>query len=109
MARNAHTSDDFDSMAAELSGAVDALKEIATLMRESELPFSLIHGTTASNVYVPALLDWIGKAKVDTQSQVRAHLAGKQSKAEFHKQQNQSRKAAAAKKPWKKATKKAGK
>ena len=107
MARQEHTPEKFDAIADELLEASNTLKSLAELMRSHNMPFALIHGTTSQNFHLPAVLDWVGKTNVDTRTQVRAFVAGVQSKAELQKKYNDKKKLAAAKVPWKpKATKK---
>jgi len=94
-------------MASDLESVAKALRDIATLVRDSGIEKALIHGATIKSIYIPEIQDWTGKARVDTESQVRSYLTGNQSKAELYKRQNEQKKLAAAKKPWpKKATKK---
>jgi hypothetical protein len=107
MARSDHTADEFESLAKELASGVEALKAIAKLMRDNEMPSALVHGTSSQNRYVPLVLNWIEKTSSDVKMQLRAYLAGVQSDAERRKRYNENQKLAAAKKPWpKKSTKK---
>lgn len=106
MARHTHTPEQLEAIAADLDGAATAIREIAKSIRASGMPHALIHGMTIKTVYVPEVLDWIGKAKADADSQIRAFHLDVQSKAELHKKQAEYQKTVAAKKPWKKAPKK---
>lgn len=107
MARNEHTAETFDTLADELAECVSTLRAISAQMKESGIPHALIHGSTPQKIYVPSLIEWIDKTQADVKTQIRSYLTGMQSKAEVHKQRNEVRKAAAAKKPWpKKAAKK---
>lgn len=107
MARNEHTPQQFIALAKELSEASTTLQALATLMTDNGMPHALVHGSTTQNIYVPAVLEWVGKTNADVRTQLRAYLAGVQSSAEFQKQKNESLKKAAAKKPFSpKATKK---
>ena len=85
MARQEHTPEKFEAIANELLEASNTLKSLAELMRSHNMPFALIHGTTSQNFHLPAVLDWVGKTNVDTRTQVRAFVAGVQSKAELQK------------------------
>ena len=98
MARNEKTAADIDAIANEIGEAVTSLRSIATAMRESGLPFVLIHGTTQQNTHIPSVVDWAGKAQLDAKSQIRAYLNGVKSKAETIKQYAENQKMAAAKK-----------
>ena len=101
MARTVHSPDDFDAIAKSLEDAAKAIRDIAEHIRGNKIPHPKIHGTTVKTVYVRQILDWIGKAREDTESQWRAHLAGIQSKADLHKKQSDRKtKLAAAKKPF---------
>ena len=108
MARNQHPPELFESIAKDLSDGVTTLKSIAAAIRDSGMPHALIHSSSTTNVYVPALLDWIEKANADVKTQIRAYLAGVKSSAEFHKEKTAIQKLAASKKPFNaKAKKKA--
>ena len=106
MARNEHTPEQLEAIAAELHDAVNTLNELAALMRQHGMPHALIHGTTSQNFHIPAVLEWVGKTNVDVRSQLRAYLAGIRSRAEIQVEKNRAQQAAEAQKPWKKATKK---
>ena len=104
MARNEHSPESFEVIAAELESGAETLKLIAKTMRDSGLPHALIHGSASKNVYLPSLLDWIEKANAEVKMQVRAYLAGVESSAELQKKRSASQKLAAAKKSTKKKT-----
>lgn len=107
MARNEYTADKIESLARELTESSEALMSLAKSMREAGTPHVLIHGTTAENFHMPAVIEWVGKTTADARTQIRAYIAGIQSRAEFNKKHNENQKlAAAAKKPGKKTTKK---
>lgn len=97
MAREHHTAEQLEEIAEQLVSAAKDVVGIAEQLKASGMPHSLIHGTTLRSVYIPQLLDWIGKAKVDTESQIRSYRAGVQSKAEVHKKKNENQKQKAAK------------
>jgi hypothetical protein len=104
MARNEHTADQLDSIAGELKAASDTLKALTAAMRESGIPYALIHGESVKNLHLQKVIDWVGAANVDTRSQIRAHTLQIQSDAALQKQKNerQKQKAAAKKKTTKK-------
>ena len=101
MARQEHTPEILESIANELLDASNMLKDLAALMRSHNMPYVLIHGATSKNFHLPAVIDWVGKTNVDTKTQIRAFVAGVQSKAELQKKYNEKKKIAAAKVPWK--------
>ena len=101
MARQEHTPEILESIANELLKAANTLKSLAASMRLHNMPHALIHGTTSRNFHLPAVLDWVGKTNVDAKTQIRAFVAGVQSKAELQKKYNDKKKLAAAKIPWK--------
>lgn len=107
MAREFYTPEDLQALAKELVSAAETIESIATHMHSVGMPKALIHGTTLKTVYLPQLLNWIDKARADTQAQARAYSAGVPSKAEVLKQVNQKLKLAAAKKAVKAPKKKA--
>jgi hypothetical protein len=107
MARNRRTPQHLEEIALKLSATADTLRGIAASMREGGLPDALVHSSMQEHTHIPAIEDWADKLIVDVRSQVRAYVAGVQSKAELHQLKNDNQKLAAAKKPWpKKAAKK---
>lgn len=102
MARNERSADEFEGIANELSQAAESLRAISKLMRESELPAALIHGSTTFNRYLPSVLQWVDKTTADVRAQVRAYLSGVPSKAEIMKQHHAEQQLIAAKRPPKK-------
>jgi hypothetical protein len=107
MARSDIPPDFLEALADDLARGADALKASAALLRESGKPSALLHGSSAKNVYFPAVLDWIEKTNTEVKIQVRAYLSDVTSKAEFNKNKSAKQAVAAAKKPWpKKAAKK---
>lgn len=105
MARSNHTADQLDAIAADLLKASKAVSQFGSSLRQSEVPAVLLHGSSVKAAIV-RVQDWVSDAGGDIESQIRAYLAGVQSKAELHKQQTeqQKKRAAAKKKP---ATRKA--
>lgn len=104
MARTDMTADDFDRLSADLVNCASKLRDIAASMRKSEIPSALVHGSTAKNIYIPSLMDWIDKTGADINTQIRSYLSGVPSNAELMKRQTENQKLAAAKKPAKKKT-----
>ncbi|WP_397570447.1 hypothetical protein [Schlesneria sp. T3-172] len=100
MARNERTPEEFESIARELSEASAAMLAAAAAMREQGMPHALIHGSTTLNRFLPAVLQWVDKTTADVKTQLRAYASGVPSHAELMKQQNETAKKAAAKKPF---------
>ncbi|WP_010583075.1 hypothetical protein [Schlesneria paludicola] len=107
MARNEHSPEDLERIAAELTEACDRLRAVAKSMKDAEMPQVLIHSATQLNLHIPEVIQWAEKTEVDAKAQLRSFVAGVESKVEIRKRYNANQKAAAAKKPWpKKAAKK---
>ncbi|WP_010581920.1 hypothetical protein [Schlesneria paludicola] len=106
MARHEHTAEQFESIANDLAKAIETINATVATMREAGMPHALVHGSSPKNQHLPAVLDWIEKVNAEVKMQARAYLSGVASQAELLKQKSDNQKAAAAKKPWKKAAKK---
>lgn len=98
MARTYRTAEQFEAVAKQLSDSAQALIDIASSMRESQLPEALVHVTLPENTHLPAIIDWIDKLKIDVRSQVRAFQSNAKSNAERRKQSYEIEKLAAARK-----------
>ncbi len=106
MARNEHTPEDIEFIAAELIRSGELLKSVASEMRRVNMPNMLLHSTMYQNVHLPATIEFAMKVELDSVSQIRAHVGGIASRVETRKKYHASQKLSesSTKKP--KATKK---
>lgn len=91
MARELRTAEEFRQLASDAEDAASKLREVADLLDKDQMEGLLVHGGSVVNQHLPRLWEWSNSMLTEYQSQSKAYLSGRESKASYDQRRHRGK------------------